>query len=194
LEGRRKLNPEAKLTLTVEALDLGPDVKAIGLALVDGEEQEPVSGADAAQVWSRAFGTLAGEEPWVLDFFSHVEQVEEFCRVHDIAMRETAAGGLAITESDPEALAELFERFERETFGVRAGGAAGSGDVEVEAELRRRGLDAYHRAYPRYLYCAICELETGSVTLVSEQLWASEVARRLRPALRSLPVSVEMLM
>jgi hypothetical protein len=188
------LSPEAILTLTVEALDLGPDVKAIGLALVDAGDQEPVSGAEAAQIWSRAFGALAGEEPWVLDFFSHLERIEEFCRTHGIAARETAAGGLAVTESDPEVLAQLFERFERETFGARAGAPVASGDAELEGELRRRGIDAYHQAYPRYFYCAICELETGSVTLVSEGLWASEVARRLRPALRSLPVSVEMLM
>jgi hypothetical protein len=182
------------LRLTVEALDLGPDVKAVGLELVDPETEEPVGGAEAAQLWSRALGGLAGEEPCLIDFFAHLDRVREFCVNNDIRFRETAAGGLAVTDSDTEALTRLFERFEGETFGARAGALAGDGDAPLEAELRRRGLDAYHQAYPRYFFCAICELESGSVTLVSEKLWASEVARRLRGALKGFPVSVEMLM
>lgn len=182
------------LTLTVETLDLGPDVKAIGLSLVDVEDQEPVAGAEAARIWATALDRLAGDEPWTLDFFSHIEDVAEFCRSHDIPARRTAAGGLAVTGTDLGSLAGLFARFQRETFGARAGALVASEDAELEGELRRRGLDAYHQAYPRYLFCAICELETGSVTLVSERLWASEAVRRMRPALREQAVSVEMLM
>lgn len=182
------------LTLTVEVLDLGPDVKAIGLSLINAGDQEPVAGADAARIWAAALGRLAGDEPWTLDFFSHVDDVAEYCRAHDIAARRTAAGGLAVTEADLESLAGLFARLERETFGARAGAPVAAGDAEMETELRRRGLDAYHQAYSRYFFCAICELETGWVTLVSEKLWASEAARRMRPALRDHSVSVEMLM
>jgi hypothetical protein len=182
------------LRLTVEALDLGPDVRAVGLELVDPETEEPVGGAEAAPLWSRALGALAGEEPCVLDFFAHLDRVREFCVNNDVRFRETAAGGLAVTDSDPDALTRLFERFAGETFGARAGALVADGDAPLEGELKRRGLDAYHQAYPRYFFCAICDLETGAVTVVSDKLWASEVARRLRPALKEFPVSVEMLM
>lgn len=182
------------LRLTVEALDLGPDVRAVGLELVDPETEEPVGGAEAAPLWSHALASLAGDEPWTIDFFAHLDRVREFCVNHDVRFRETSAGGLAVTEHDSDRRARLFARFATETFGVRAGEPVGAGDPEVEQELRRRGLDAYHRAYPRYFFCALCELETGSVTIVSEKLWASETARRLRAALKEFPVSVEMLM
>jgi hypothetical protein len=182
------------LTLAVEPLDLGPDVKAVGLSLTDPEDEEPVTGSEAARIWGRALPALAGEEPWTLDFFSHLDRVREFCKSHDIAFRDTAAGGVAVTETDFASLAELFERFESETFGVRAGDPVEAGDAELERELRHRGFDAYHQGYPRYLFCAICELDGGSVTLISERLWASEAARRLRAALRELSVTVEMLM
>jgi len=47
-------------------------------------------------------------------------------------------------------LEELFQRFEGETFGIRAGGPVQGGDAELEKELSRRGLDAYQPAYGRY--------------------------------------------
>lgn len=182
------------LRLTVEPLDLGPDVRALALSLTDSEDEEPIAGGDAAPLWSRALLALAGEEPLVLDFFAHLDRVKEFCENQDIRFRQTAAGGIAVTETDSDALARVFERFEAETFGARAGEPLKSGDENLENDLRRHGLDAYHQAFPRYLYCAICELETGSVTLVSNALWASEVSRRLRGTLREFSVSVEMLM
>jgi len=182
------------LRLTVEPLDLGPDVRALALNLNDSEDEEPIAGGAAAPLWSRALLALAGEQPIVLDFFAHLDRVREFCQSQDIRFRETAAGGIAVTETDPDALGRLMERFEAEIWGARAGEPLQSGDEELENELRRRGFDAYHQAFPRYLFCAIGELETGSVTLVSEKLWASEVSRRLRSALREFSVSVEMLM
>lgn len=182
------------LRLTVEPMDLGPGVRAVGLELVDAETEEPVADGEAAELWSRALEALAGEQACVLDFLAHLERVREFCRQNDIRFRETAAGGIIVTETDADARARLLERFAGETFGARAGGAAASGDAALEKELRRMGLDAYQEAYPQYLFCAICELESGSVTLVSEQLWASEAARRLRSALREFSVTVEMLM
>jgi hypothetical protein len=166
----------------------------VGLELVDAETGEPVGGEEAAPLWSRALGRLAGEEPWTIDFFAHLDRVREFCVNNDVRFVETAAGGLRVTENDSDRLARLFARFAGETFGARAGEPVREGDAELEQELRRRGLDAYHQAYPRYFFCAICELETGSVTLVSEKLWASEAARRLRGALKEFEVSVEMLM
>lgn len=180
--------------LTVEPLDLGPDVRALALNLIDSGDEEPVAGGEAAPLWSRALLALAGDQPLVLDFFAHLDRVSEFCRSQDIRFRQTAAGGITVTETDSEALARLIGRFETETFGARAGEPLKSIDDDLESELRRRGLDAYHQAFPRYIFCAICELETGSVTLVSGVLWASEVSRRLRGALREFSVSVEMLM
>ena len=182
------------LRLTVEPLDLGPDVRALALSLTDPEGEEPVAGSDAAELWSRVLPALAGDQPLVLDFFAHLDRVKEFCLNQDIRFRETAAGGIAVTETVPEALARLLERFEGETFGARAGEPIQSGDQALENELVRRGLDAYHHAFPRYFFCAVCELETGSVTIVSNDLWASEASRRLRGRLREIPVSVEMLM
>jgi hypothetical protein len=182
------------LRLTVEALDLGPDVRAVGLELTDDETEEPVTGPDAARIWALALTRLAGEQPSVLDFFAHLDRIRQFCGENDIRFRDTPADGLAVTESDPDGIARLLERFEGETFGARAGAPIETGDDELERAIRQRGFDAYHQAYPRYLYCAICEPETGSLTIVSDELWASEVARRLRAALKPLPVSVEMLM
>lgn len=67
---------------------------------------------------------------------------------------------------------------------MRVGAAAAQEDVAVESELSRRGVDAYQNAYTRYTFCAVCEPEDGWVTLLSEGLWASEVIRRVRPALQ----------
>lgn len=188
------MTPEFISRLTVEPLDLGPDVRALALNLTDSADGEPIAGGEAAPLWSRALLSLAGEQPLVVDFFAHLEPVKEFCENQDIRFRETTAGGIAVTESDPDALARLLKRFERETLGARAGEPLRAGDEQLENELRHRGLDAYHQAYPRYLFCAICEIETGSITLVSNHLWASEVSRRLRAALKEFSVSVEMLM
>lgn len=182
------------LRLTVEPLDLGSELRAVGLELVDAETEEPVADGEAAALWSRALEALAGEQVCVLDFVAHLVRVREFCEQNDVRFRETAAGGIVVTERDADARARLLERFAGETFGARAGGAAANGDTLLEKELRQVGLDAYQQAYPQYLFCAICELETGSVTLVSERLWASEAARRLRSALREFSVTVEMLM
>lgn len=182
------------LRLTVEPLDLGPDVRAVQLELVDPEREEPAVGSEAAPVWARVMISLAGEEPCGVDFFAHLDRVERFLKGDDLGFRKTPAGGIVVAEKDPDGLARLFERFEAETFGVRAGPGVEEGDAELEADLRRRGLDAYHQAYARYAFCAICELASGSATLVSDRLWAAEVSRRLRAALKEFPVSVEMLM
>jgi len=177
--------------LEVEPLDLGADVKAVGLELVKMESREPARGAGAARVWAAALSSLAGTEPWVLDFFSHLDRVREYCRLHDVSFEEKASGHSLVIPSPPgEALAGLFERFEGETFGARAGALVAAGDPGLEGELARCGVDAYHAAFRNYLFCAVCDFENGFLTLLTEKLWTSEVLRRIKPATVSLPVEV----
>lgn len=177
-------------SLDVQALDLGPGVNAVGLELVETENREPVRGPQAAEIWSAVVPTLTAGEAFVLDFFSHVERVAEFCNTHKISFREAAGRCLVAPQPSQENLRELFERFEKETFGMRAGAAAKVPDAALEGELSRRGLDAYQVAYERYIFCAICEPEDGWFTLLSETLWSSEVIRRVRPALQPFDVYI----
>jgi hypothetical protein len=182
---------EPQYVLEVEPLDLGADVKAVGLDLVEIESREPVRGPDAARLWAAALGALAGTEPWALDFYSHLDRVRDYCRTHDISFDEKASGhALIIRPPSGKALAELLERFAGETFGGRAGALVASGDAAVEGELARRGVDAYHAAFRNYLFCAVCDFENGFLTLITEKLWASEVLRRVKPATANLPVEV----
>ena len=47
--------------LEIEALDLGPGIKAVGLELSENDEnREPVRGPDAARIWSRVLPATAG--------------------------------------------------------------------------------------------------------------------------------------
>lgn len=180
------------IVLEAEPMDLGPDVKAVGVELVEieGPDREPLRGPQAAQVWSRVLPAISGARKWSLDFFSHLDPLREFCDAHDIAYREASKRAIVLSSLKPEGLAPLLERFERETFGMRAGGAVETGDSALENELSRRGVDAYHSAYPAYFFCAVCDLEKGSVVVLSNQLWASEIVRRARPALSGLKVEV----
>jgi hypothetical protein len=125
-----------------------------------------------------------------MDFFSHIDRVREFCRMREIALREAAERCVALPQPNQEQLRQLFERFESETFGFRAGTTSPSADAALEGDLSRRGLDAYQSAYTRYAFCAICEPEDGWVTLLSESLWASEVIRRLRPAVQPFDIYI----
>ena len=177
-------------SLEVEALDLGADVRAVGLELIETESREPVRGEDAARIWAAAVSALAGAEPWVLDFFSHLERVREFCKAHGIEFREAAERCNVVPRPEPSELAKLFARFETETFGARAGGTVATADAALEGELSRRGVDAYQKAYPRYAFCLVCSFESGDLTVLSEKLWASEVIRRVRPAMEPLDVMV----
>src|SRR5438046_8668389 len=77
-------------SLDVQALDLGGDVKAVGLELVGTENREPLRGKDAAEIWSAVFPALAGNESYAVDFFSHTERVREFCKPREMAMRDAA--------------------------------------------------------------------------------------------------------
>jgi len=177
-------------SLDVQALDLGGGVKAVGLELVGTENREPVRGKDAAEIWSAVFPALAGTESYVVDFFSHIERVREFCKMREIALRDAAERCVVLPQPDQEQLRQIFERFEGETFGVRAGTASQSADAALEGDLSKRGLDAYQPVYARYTFCAICEPEDGWVTLLSESLWPSEVIRRVRPAVQPFDIHI----
>jgi hypothetical protein len=177
-------------SLDVQQLDLGEHTKAVGLELVETEDREPVTGRAAAEMWAAVFPALAAPGHYAMDFFSHLDRVGDFCTAHQIDFREAAERCIVVSQPKPEKLRELFERFESETFGIRAGALAEAPDAALEGELSKRGLDAYQAAYPRYTFCAVCEPEDGWVTLLSETLWPSEVIRRLRPALQPFDVYI----
>ncbi len=147
--------PELPLfSLDAQALDLGADVKAVGLELLETESREPVKGKEAAEIWAAVFPALAGSDFFMVDFFSHVDRVREFCKAREISFREAAERCLVLPRPSQEQLRQLFERFEEETFGARAGAATMAVDAALESELSRRGLDAYQAAYARYTFCA----------------------------------------
>jgi len=177
-------------SLDVQALDLGNDVKAVGLELFETENREALRGKEAAEIWSEIFPALVGKETYVADFFSHIDRVREFCKMREIAWREAAERCIVIPSPSASELRQLLERFEGETFGFRAGTSAGSPDAGLEGDLSKRGLDAYQQAYTRYMFCAVCEPEDGWVTILSETLWPSEIIRRLRPAVQRFDVHI----
>lgn len=176
--------------LEVEPLDLGADVKAIGLELIEPESREPVRGADAAAIWSRVLTAVTATEPWALDFFSHLDRLRDYCRRHGIGFRDAAARCVVVEVPKEEWLEEFLHRFEGEMFGARAGARLKEGDAALEGDLARRGVDAYHTTYPNYLFCAVCDFENGFLTLLTKQLWASEVIRRVTPVVKDLRVEV----
>lgn len=175
-------------SLDVQAMDLGEGVKAAGLELLETESREPVHGKEAAEIWAAVFPALAANDPYVVDFFSHVDRVRDFCTAHKIEFREAAGRCVVLPQPDADQLRELFERFAGETFGFRAGASAKEADAQLEAGLSQRGVDAYQAAYARYAFCAICEPEDGWVTVLSETLWASEIIRRIRPAVQKFDI------
>jgi hypothetical protein len=179
--------------LEVEPLDLGTDVRSVGIELFeDDENREPVRGSDAARIWSHVLPAIAGQETWVLDFFSHVDRVRDYCTRHAIPFREASQRSIVIPAPKSDELEFLLDRFQNETFGVRAGGTAAQGDPMLEGELARRGVDAYEPAVPNYFFCAVCDFEDGSLVVLSEKLWASEIIRRVKPALEGLEVGLRL--
>jgi hypothetical protein len=177
-------------SLDVEALDLGADVKAVSLEILETESREPVRGKQAIEFWAAVFPLLTGSEPFVLDFFSHLDRVRDFCVAKQVAFREAGTRCIVIPEPTQEQLRLIFERFEAETFGIRAGDRVKEEDAPLTNELSQRGLDAYQAAYLRYSFCAVCEFEDGWVTLLSQTLWPSEVIRRVRPAAQTFDVYI----
>ena len=177
-------------SLDVQAMDLGADVKAVGLELIETESREPLRGPEAAAIWAASLLALAATESFVLDFFSHLDRVRDFCGAHNIPIRESASRCLVIPQPSLETLRQLLARFESETFGLRVGLAAQNEDRPLESDLSHRGLDAYQPAYTRYTLCAICEPSDGWVTVLSNSLWPSEIIRRARPALQPFDVYI----
>ena len=137
--------PEIAHRLEVESLDLGTDVRAVLLELIDPQTREPVAGAEAARIWAAIIPALAAGEPWLLDFFAHLGRVRDFCNLRGIPFRETDV--LVIEQPQAGQLEALIERFAGETFGVRAGASVAARDEIVEAGLVQRGVDAYQEAY-----------------------------------------------
>lgn len=179
--------------LEIEPLDLGQDVRAMGVELTEADEnREPIRGADAARIWSRVLRAVAGDETWSLDFFSHIDLIRDYCERHKIDFREATKRSLVIPGPALEILEPLIDRFQKETFGARAGELLAQGDANLEGELARRGADAYHTAFGNYFFCAICSFDDGSLVLLSQKLWASEVIRRIRPALEGQDVEVRL--
>lgn len=183
------LSPESSsYLLEVEPLDLGEDVRAVSLDLTEPDEnREPIRGAHAAAIWSGVLVAIAGTEPWVLDFFSHLDRLREYLARHQISFREATQHSIVVPAPAPAVLEALLNRFQGETFGARAGGAVNAPDPLLEGELARRGVDAYHKNFPRCFFCGVCNFEDGSLVLLSEKLWASEIIRRIRPATTNLP-------
>lgn len=177
-------------SLDVETLDLGPGIKAIGMELVETENREPLRGPDAIAIWSSTFPALIAQEPYAIDFFSHLDRVRDFCSSRKIAFREAAGRCIVVPQPAQEQLRELLERFEGETFGLRAGSKTLEPDAELEGALSKRGLDAYQVAYTRYTFCMVCELEDAWLTILSETLWPSEAVRRVRPAVQPFDVYI----
>ena len=177
-------------SLDVQAMDLGNEVKAVGLELVETENREPVRGTEGAEIWSEILPALAGKEALAVDFFSHLDRVREFCKSRKIEWREAAERCVVIPSPSIEELRMLLERLQGETFGLRAGSAAQTADAGLEADLSKRGLDAYQQAYTRYTFCAVCEPEDGWVTILSQTLWPSEIIRRVRPAVHKFDVHI----
>jgi hypothetical protein len=177
-------------SLDVETLDLGAEVKAVGLELLGTESREPVRGKEAAAIWAATFPALAADEVFALDFFSHVDRVRDFCKMYEIHYRDAADRCVVLRQPNETQLQQIFERFEGETFGVRVGAAVEDPDAALEKELSHRGLDAYQTAYERYTFCAVCEPEDGWVTLLSKTLWPTEVIRRVRPTVQRFDVYI----
>jgi hypothetical protein len=181
------------ILLEVELLDLGADVRAVGIELFEaGEDREPVRGEIAAKVWSRVIPALAGKESWALDFFSHLDRVCEYCKNHAISFRDTANRCVVIPALEQIALESLFARFEAETFGARAGALVTDEDAALESDLSRRGADAYQPVFSNYHFCAICDFEEGSLVVLSTQLSASEIVRIARRALDGVDIEVRL--
>jgi hypothetical protein len=148
-------------SLDVQALDLGGDAKAVGLELIETQNREPVRGKDAAVIWSAVFPALAGNESYAVDFFSHVERVREFCKMREIALRDAAERCVVLPQPNQEQLRQIFERFEGETFGIRAGAAAQPPDAALEAACQSAGWTPTNQRMPATRFAPFASWRTA---------------------------------
>src|SRR5260370_14515072 len=72
-------------SLDVQALDLGADVKAVSMEILETESREPVRGKQATNFWSAVFPLLTAGEPFVLYLFIHLYRVRDFCAASEIS-------------------------------------------------------------------------------------------------------------
>src|ERR1700721_1281997 len=150
---RRKKRRRLRYLLDVEPLDLGSDVRAVGLELVEADENRaPVRGPDAAKIWSRVLTAAAATTPWALDFFSHLDRVKDYCQRHEIGFREASHRSLVIPAPALNVLEPLLDRFQSETFGARAGDVVSAGDPEVEGDRGRRGGAGFQNTLQKYFF------------------------------------------
>src|SRR3974377_590420 len=101
-------------SLDVQAMDLGAETKAVGLELIETESREPLRGQEAIEIWTSGLLALAAKDYCVLDFFSHLDRVREFCKTREIAFRESAGRCLVISQPSKDELQELLARFASE--------------------------------------------------------------------------------
>jgi len=71
--------------------------------LIETESREPLRGEEAASIWAAVFPALVGDETWVLDFFSHLDRVREYCETHEWNF-ERRRTGLVIPQPAGETL------------------------------------------------------------------------------------------
>src|SRR5256884_9251778 len=84
---------------------------------------------------------------FVVDFFSHIDRVREFCKARKIEWREAAGPRVVIPSPSAQELRQLFERFEGENFWIRAGSATATADNAVAGDRFLRGLEALQPGY-----------------------------------------------
>src|SRR6202167_1521285 len=102
--------------LEIEPLDLGSDVRAMGLELTEADEnREPIRGADAARIWSRVLPAIATSENWVLDFFSHLDRLRDYCQRHQIPYRDATKHSIVVPAPELAVLEPLLDRFQAKT-------------------------------------------------------------------------------
>ena len=87
----RKRRPRLRYLLDVEPLDLGSDVRAIGLELVEADEnREPVRGLDAAKIWSRVLRAVTATDAVGTRFFQPPRSRPRLLQRHQIVFREAS--------------------------------------------------------------------------------------------------------
>ena len=175
--------------LDVEPLDLGPDVRAVGLELVEADEnREPVRGQDAARIWSRVLPRHCADEALGPRFLQPSRPRARLLQNHDIDFREAGQRFDRDSCARTRSLESLLDRFQNETFGARAGALVTNRRSRARRRTGAAGRRRLPQSFPELFFLRHCGFEDGSLVLLSEKLWASEVIRRVRPALEGLDV------